>query len=134
MTFLIFIYRALAIIYPIFGLAFYFGEATLGSFLGFDHSNHAFWKSLTVSMMFMLGYTAWRTARTVEKGVRDKSWFIIHLISKATSVFFFAVSFVRSPHVFYLVGAGVDSLVFVFVLFSLGYYLKVRSRLDMRQN
>ena len=124
MPILIFSFQALSLIYPLVGLFFYFEEQWLGTLLGFEASPPGLWLSLTVSMMFMLGYCAWQTARVIKKNIQDKTWFVLHLISKGTSVLFFILSFVSAPHLFYGIGACVDGAIFILVLLSMTYYFR----------
>ncbi len=77
-----------------------------------------FWVTLSTSMMMMLMVTSWCSSIYPKM----KSYLLIHMVSKFTSISGFLFLFVRDRHYFaYGYGALTDSLV---VLIVLGFFLR----------
>lgn len=91
------------------GVVFIAAPARLSSLLGLPNGGPGLWLGLAGSLMAVISLLSFQIA---EDPVRDSSWNLL-LLSKAVSSLLFAVFAAAERNPFFLVGAGVDSAIFL---------------------
>lgn len=100
-------------IYIIVGVLFYFFHHVLEAILKLQASPDRFWVALATSMMMMLGFTAWQSA----KRPNDDAYIKLHMLSKGVSVlgFVLAALLEGQNYIAYSVGAVTDGSILMMV-------------------